>query len=196
MADVAADCASKSTCKETVNQTVNIVHHSNGKTVVDSTISVSMQFSKTTDSDGKASWSVSSTVSNVSGKAFSSGQLATMGSSLDAMQNAAIGKGFGATTTQMVTSIGLAETHLGTYSAPGAPAFKAGAINPMQLSGGRANMNLEHNVQGAMDVMKWAGRPSNYNPTSTYRRYSDGSAATMANWNGTYGSLLEGTSGP
>ena len=112
------------------------------------------------------------------------------------MQNAAIGRGFGADTTQMVTAIGLVESHLGTLSAPGAPAFKAGAINPMQLSGGRANMSLDHNVKGAMDVLQWAGHPSNYDPTSTYGRYSNDGAATMAIWDGTYGSLSESSSMP
>ncbi|WP_423141688.1 hypothetical protein ACOYW6_12795 [Parablastomonas sp. CN1-191] len=179
-----------------MQQRVNIVHQDHGKTVVDSTIAVTMHFSKTTDSKGNASWGVSSSVSNVSGAAFSRPQLSTMENSINAMQKAAIGRGFGETTTQMVTAIGVAETHLGTYSAPGAPAFKAGAINPMQLSGGRANMNLDHNVRGAMDVVQWAGKPSGYDPTSTYGRYSDGSAATMANWGATYGSLSELSSVP
>lgn len=196
LTDVAADCAGRGNCNIQVNQQVNIVHQGKNGTVVDSTIAVSMNFSKTTDKNGAVSWSVSSSVSNVSGKAFSKGELSTMGNTISHMQSAAINGGFGKNTTQMVTAVGMAETRLGTQSMPGAPAFKAGNINPMQLSGGRANMNLDHNIQGAMGVLHWAGRPSNFDPTSTYRRYSDGGANTMSNWNGTYGSLNESVTGP
>ena len=119
-----------------------------------------------------------------------------MGRSTAHMQMAAIGRGFGANTTQMVTAIGVVETGLGAMSNPRAPAFKQGPVNPMQLSGGRANLDLDHNIRGAMDVIEAFGRPSNFDPTSTYRRYSDGRPGTMANWSGTYGTLREVTSVP
>lgn len=119
-----------------------------------------------------------------------------MANSVAHMQVAAINGGFGDKTTQMITAIGVVESRLGTSSAPGAPDIKAADINPMQLSGGRANLDLDHNIAGALDVLRWAGRPSNYDPTSTYTRYSDGGANTMANWGGTYGNLRELRSEP
>jgi RHS repeat-associated protein len=195
LADVAAMCAGRPNCNVDMQQRVNIVHQQDGRTVVDSTISVTMHISKTT-TDGNTTWSVRASVGNVSGRAFSNSELGTMANSVAHMQVAALGRGFGEQTTQMVTSIGVAETRLGTAPNPGAPAFKQSAVNPMQLSGGRANLDLDHNIRGAMNVVEWAGRPSNYDPTSTYQRYSDGSARTMANWGGTYGSLREARSQP
>jgi len=101
--------------------------------------------------------------------------------------------GFGPNTTQLVTGIGAAETRFGAASPySGAPAYMNPAINPMQLTGGNgANLDLNHNVEGAMGILDWAGRPSTFDPTATYRRYSDHSPATMNNWSGTYGSITE-----
>ena len=195
LVDVAAMCANRSSCQVDVRQRVQIVHQSNGRTVVDSTIQVNMHFSKT-ESNGQTTWSVAAGVQNVSGHAFSAGQLTTMGRTVSMSQAYSIGRGYGGTTTQMITAIGANESQLGAYSAPGAPPFKAGPVNPMQLSGGHANMDLEHNIRGALGVVDWAGRPSNYDPTGTYRRYSDHSDRTMANWHGIYDTLREATAGP
>ena len=196
LSDVAADCAGKKTCNVDMSQVVNIVSQKDGKTVVNATVSVILHFSKTTDTKGNASWSVSAAVSNGTGHQFTAAELATMSNIAAEMQKAAIGRGFGEKTTQMVTSIGAVETMLGARSDPKAPAFKAGPVNPMQLSGGHANLNLYDNIRGAMDVIEWAGKRSNYDPTKTYERYSDGSKATMANWGGTYDTFKEVKSVP
>jgi RHS repeat-associated protein len=198
-ADIAAQCQGKPTCTMTLTQTVNIVHQQTDKatgetkTVVDSTLKVTTNFSVTTDAKGNMSATASSTVSNVSGIKFSDSQLATMGRDIGTMQQAAVGMGFGANTTQLVTAVGAAESHFGA-SPPynGAPNYMNPAINPMQLTGGNgANMDLNHNVEGGMGILDWAGRPSTFDPTATYTRYSDHSPATMANWNAIYGSINE-----
>jgi RHS repeat-associated protein len=199
-ADIAAECEGQSSpCHKTLVQTVNIVHQETNKatgetkTVVDSTLKVTTNFTLTTDAKGNVSASASSTVQNVSGYAYSANQLATMGTNIGTMQQAAVGMGFGQNTTQLVTAVGAAETRFGA-AAPysGAPSYMNPAINPMQLTGGNgANGNLNHNVEGAMGVLDWAGSPSGFNPTSTYYRYSGRTDAAMANWNGTYNSITE-----
>ena len=192
-ADIAAECKGQSTCNKTLVQTVNIVHQAKGKTVVDSTLSVTTKFSLTTDAKGNVSASASSTVANVSGLKFSDSQLATMGKDIGTMQQAAVGMGFGQNTTELVTAVGAAESHFGAsppYS--GAPSFMNPAINPMQLTGRNgANTDLNHNVEGGMGILDWAGRPSTFDPTATYTRYSDHSPTTMSNWNAIYGSINE-----
>ena len=116
-----------------------------------------------------------------------------MGKNIGAMQQAAVTMGFGPNTTQLVTAVGAAESHSGTpppYA--GAPSYMSPAINPMQLTGGNgANMDLNHNIEGGMDILDWAGRSSTFDPTATYYRYSDHSDKTMANWNAIYGSISE-----
>jgi hypothetical protein len=116
-----------------------------------------------------------------------------MGTALGTMQQAAVGMGFGQNTTQLVTAVGAAETRFGPADpANHAPSFMNPATNPMQLTGHNgANGDLNHNVEGAMGVLDWAGSQSGFNPTATYRRYSDHSQNTMNNWNGTYGSINE-----
>lgn len=193
-ADILAECKGQSTCNKTLVQTVNIVHQDKkGNTVIDSTLKVTTKFSLTTDAKGNVTASASSTVANVSGHQFSDKQLATMGTDIGTMQQAAVTMGFGPNTTQLVTAVGAAESHFGT-SPPyaGAPAYMNPAINPMQLIGKNgANLDLNHNVDGGMDVLDWAGRPSTFDPTATYSRYSDHSPTTMSNWDAIYGSINE-----
>ena len=198
-ADIAAQCKGQSSpCNVTLTQTVNIVHQHTDKktgetsTVIDSTLKVTTNFSVTTDAKGNMSASASSTVANVSGYKYSDSQLATMGTNIGTMQQAAVGMGFGANTTQLVTGIGAAETRFGTAPNGTSHDYMNPAINPMQLTGGNgANLNLNHNVEGAMGVLDWAGSPSGFDPTPTYYRYSDRSDPTMANWQGTYSSITE-----
>jgi hypothetical protein len=98
--------------------------------------------------------------------------------------------GFGQNTTQMVTSIGAAETAFGGDRGPAGKMNPA--TNPMQLIRG-ANRNLNHNVEGAMNVLDWANwaNGNNYDPRKTYWNYSDKSDATMSNWDGAYKSIVE-----
>ena len=197
-ADIAAECKGQSTCNKTLVQTVNIVHQDKkGNTVIDSTLKVTTNFSLTTDAKGNVSASASSTVANVSGLKFSDSQLATMGKDIGMMQQAAVGMGFGPNTTELVTAVGAAESHFGASPAyAGAPSYMNPAINPMQLTRRNgANMDLNHNIEGGMGVLDWAGRPSDFNPGSapgdTYYRYSNHSPTTMSNWNAIYGSITE-----
>jgi RHS repeat-associated protein len=192
-ADVAAMCKGQATCKATVTDTVNIVHYDKktGNSVVDSTLKVTTNFNVTTDSKGNMRASASSTVSNVSGHAYSDGQLATMGKDIGAVQGAAVTMGFGANTTQMMTAVGANETAFGAAQATSSNPFKAPAINPLQLSGGRANGDLMHNIQGALDVFDYFGSKVDFAPVPTYRGYSDGSVPTMSNFGAVYGSIKE-----
>jgi RHS repeat-associated protein len=192
-ADVAALCEGQSTCQKTVTNTVNIVHYDrkSKQTVVDSTVKITTNFSLTTGAKGKVNVSATSTVANVSGHQYSDSQLATMGKSIGAVQQSAVTMGFGNNTTQMMTALGAAETAFGTARATEASPFKAPDINPLQLSGGRANGDLMHNIQGALGVFDYFGRKIGFDPIPTYRRYSDGSVPTMANFTSIYGSVVE-----
>jgi hypothetical protein len=190
--DIAAQCKGQATCHKTLVQTVNIVRQDkNGNSYVQSTLKVTTNFTLTTDARGNVSASASSTVQNAGGAKYSDGQLATMGKDIGTMQQAAVMMGFGQNTTQLVTSIGAAETAFGGDSpARGAAAKMNPATNPMQLIKG-ANTDLNHNVEGAMGVLDWAGTPSRFDPTATYSRYSDHGHATMSNWDGSYKSITE-----
>jgi RHS repeat-associated protein len=187
--DIAAQCKGQATCNKTLVQTVNVVRQDkNGNSYVQSTLKVTTNFSLTTDAKGNVSASASSTVANAGGHTYSDSQLATMGKDIGTMQQAAVTMGFGQNTTQLVTSIGAAETAFGGDSGPTGKMNPA--TNPMQLVKG-ANSDLNHNVDGAMDVLDWAGRPSTFNPTATYSRYSDNGDTTMSNWDGSYKSITE-----
>jgi RHS repeat-associated protein len=199
-ADIAAQCQGKPTCNVALTQTVNIVHQQTDKatgetkTVVDSTLKVTTKFSLTTNANGSVNASASSSVENVSGHAYSANQLATMGTNIGTMQQAAVGMGFGANTTQLVTGIGAAETRFGTAPNGTSHDWMNPAINPMQATHiNGANLDLNNNVEKGMGVLDWAGtaRGNNFDPTQTYRNYSNHSDGTMSNWQGTYGSITE-----
>jgi RHS repeat-associated protein len=192
-ADIAAECKGQATCSKTVTDTVNIVHYDKktGQSVVDSTLKVTTNFNLTTDAKGNVNVSASSTVANVSGHAYSDSQLGTMGKDIGAVQQSAVMMGFGANTTQMMTAVGAAETAFGGASATSSNPFKAPSINPLQLSGGRANGDLMHNIQGALNVFDYFGSKVDFDPIPTYRGYSDGSVPTMSNYGAVYNSIQE-----
>jgi RHS repeat-associated protein len=193
-ADVAAMCKGQAVCHKTIVDTVGIYHYDkkSGQTVLDSTLKVTSNFTLTTDSKGHVSSSVSSTVENVSGHQYSSDQLAFMGKVVGLTQQSAVMMGFGDKTTQMMTALGAAETQFGA-SKPGESApWKAPSINPLQLSGGKAKgKTLEQNIEGALGVFDYFGKPQHFNPIPTYQGYSDGSVPTMANFTSTYNSVSE-----
>ncbi len=172
---------------------MDITHYDKktGKSVVDSTLKVTTDFNLTTDSKGNINVSASSTVTVVSGHAYSDSQLATMGKDIGAIQQSAVMMGFGANTTQMMTAVGAAETAFGSARASEKNPFKAPDINPLQLSGGRANGDLMHNVQGALNVFDYFGRRVDFAPIPTYRGFSDGSVPTMSNFTADYNSVKE-----
>lgn len=192
-ADVVADCKGQAHCTRTVTQTVGIYHYDKKTktSVLDSTLSVTTKFNVNTDTKGNVSVSASSTVANVSGHSFSDSQLSTMGKEIGAIQQAGATMGFGQNTTQLLTAMGANETVFGTAQASEPSPFKAPAINPLQLSGGRANGDLNHNIQGALDVFKYFGSMSDYSPLASYYLYSDHSRPTMFNFGSTYTSLTE-----
>jgi hypothetical protein len=183
-ADIAAECKGQPTCHKTVVQAVNIVHYDKKtkQSVIDSTLKVTTNFTVNTDSKGNMTASASSTVANVSGHAYSDTQLGTMGKEIGAIQQSAVIMGFGQNTTQLATSIGAAETAFGTARASEPSPFKAPAINPLQLSGGRANGDLMYNIQGALNVYKDFGSDIDYAPLASYYLYSNHSRATMFNY--------------
>jgi hypothetical protein len=163
-------CQGQTTCQKTITDTVNIVHYDKKtrNTVVDSTLKIATNFSLTTDAKGKVNVSASSTVASVSGHQYSDSQLATMGKDIGAIQQSAVMMGFGANTTQMMTALGAAESAFGTARASESSPFKAPDINPLQLSGGRANGDLMHNVQGALNVFDYFGRKVGFRNPGQY----------------------------
>lgn len=191
--DVLADCKGKATCSETVTQTVGIYHY-DSKTkasVLDSTLSVTTKFNVTTDAKGNVNVAASSTVANVSGYKYSDSQLSTMGKEIGAIQQSAATMGFGPNTTQLMTAVGSNETAFGTARASEKSPYKAPDINPLQLSGGRANGDLMHNIQGALDVFDYFGSKVDFAPIPTYSGYSDNSTPTMTNFTAVWGSVTE-----
>jgi RHS repeat-associated protein len=192
-ADIAAECKGQATCSKTVTQTVGIYHYDKkaGKAVLDSTLSVTTKFNLTTDAKGNVNVSASSTVSNVTGYKYSDSQLATMGKDIGAVQQSAVMIGFGQNTTQLMTAVGANETAFGTARASEPSPFKAPDINPLQLSGRRANGDLMHNIQGALDIFDYVGSKVDFAPVPTYYGYSDHSTATMSNFGATWGSVTE-----
>jgi hypothetical protein len=135
--------------------------------------------------------SAGSTVENVSGYAYSNDQLATMSRNIGAIQQSAVMMGFGGKTTQLMTAVAANETAFGAARATEKSPFKAPAINPLQLSGGRANGDLMHNIQGALDVFDYFGSKVDFAAIPTYRGYSDGSKTSMSNFTATWGSVTE-----
>jgi hypothetical protein len=95
----------------------------------------------------------------------------------------------------MVTAIGSAETGLGGDTGPAGKMTPA--TNPMQLVAG-ANMNLNHNIDGAMGVLDWAQRKTGNGSIGweDYYYYSGGEKNsdpenTMSNFLNGYNSLTE-----
>jgi len=194
-ADIAAECKGHPTCTKTVVQTVEIWrHHPDGSIYLQSTLKVTTDFTLNTDAKGKVSGSAASTVEEVQGHSYNADKLKTMGKDIGTMQQAALFMGFGQNTTQMVTGIGAAESGLGGDPKPTWAAEKMNpATNPMQLVKG-ANMDLYHNIKGAMDVLNWAQTAMTGNASigwDDYYWYSDRKEDTMSNFLNTYNSLTE-----
>jgi RHS repeat-associated protein len=132
-----------------------------------STVSVTTSLTTVSNSITGAvvSASASATATNVSGLQFSSSQLATIGSTVGAVQQAGASMALGTNPSQLITAITAKESTLGV-TAP---------TNPLQLacsSGSCANGDRRHNIKGALDVLQTVGRNSNYDPASTYSRYN------------------------
>ena len=95
----------------------------------------------------------------------------------------AVGRGYGANTTQLMTAIGMAETQFGA-ARPGEKAlWKDPSINPLQLSNGRANMDLWHNVNGALnEVTRSCGRVITIRPVRTKDSAGHIAKITLMRW--------------
>jgi hypothetical protein len=59
------------------------------------------------------------------------------------------------------------------------------------LSGGRANGDLTHNIEGALGVLQDAGSGIGNAPMASYYQYSDHSYPTMMNFANTETSVTE-----
>ena len=197
-ADVLAQCKGKYPCSVTVDDTVS--HYSKdqktGKQVLDYTVKISTTFNLTADSKGNVTVATSASVQQLGGRStLSDAQLGVMASNAAVVQSLAVGRGYGANTTQLMTAVGITETNFGA-SRPGEKApWKDPSINPLQLSNGNGNMDLWHNVNGALDIFTQAGRGSNYDATGTYSKYC-GSYCTdnpgaMTNFNDVWNSISE-----
>jgi RHS repeat-associated protein len=160
-ADVAAMCSGQEgPCNVTVNQTVNFIDE-NGK--VTSTISLSTNFTVTHDDKGNiSSVTTSATASNVSGVPLPKSELATIASTDAAIQKQGVTMGFGQNTTELLTALGVKESTMGFQS----------STNPLQLSNGLENGDVNHNIKGGLDIFNWAGKRSNFSPYPTYFRYN------------------------
>jgi RHS repeat-associated protein len=158
-----------STCKITmtqITQTVTFRDMVKGKEV-DSTVKVVTDL--TTISDSKTGAVVSTyaaaTATNVTSH-FSSSQLATIGSTIGAIQQAGASMALGANPQQLMTAIVAKESTLG-LTAP---------TNPLQLSGSSGFKphpgDAAYNIQGGLNVLQERGRSSNYDPAPTYSRFN------------------------
>ena len=192
--DVAADCKGKQNCNVTVNQTLNLIGK-DGK--VSASLSVSTKFSVTSDDKGNiTNVSASSTVQNGTGHQFSDSQLAAMGSTIGAIQQAGVTMGFGANTTELLTAFAAKETVMGTYPNPGAPDFKQSFVNPLQLScssGQCATLNRGSNIQGALDDLDRKGSRFDFEPRATYQHYSGQPSGVIDVFMKEYNSIHETT---
>jgi RHS repeat-associated protein len=180
----------KHPCKVTVTQTLNLVSGSK----VTSTLKLTTTFDIKSSSDGKISVAASSKAEYVSGDKLSDARLAVIGNNSGLIQQSAALMGFGDKTTQAMSALAAAESVFGT-SAPGEKAaWKAPAINPLQLSGGLARGNtLEQNIEGALDVYDGAGQRHGFSdPKRVYRGgFDDGSGAAGRHFNRIYDSIKE-----
>ena len=193
-ADVLAQCKGKASCSVTVTDTVSKYHQNKaGKEVLDYTVKITTNFNLTTDSKGNVNVAANSTVANVAGSPNprSDSQLAEMGQISGMVQAQAVGMGFGSQTTQLMSAVGIAETSMGSDRPGEKSIFKDPTINPLQLSGGRANLDLMHNIQGALNVFDGFGRSSDFNAIDTYRGFSDHGSATMSNFGADWNSISE-----
>jgi hypothetical protein len=141
-----------------------------------STLEVKTDFAITSDENGEiTSAAATSAVTNVSGQKFSDEQLSLMGTNIGAIQQGGVTRGYGDNTTELLTAVAAKETIFGAANpAKDAPARKDPAINPLQLSGGLGTLDRQHNIQGALGVLSWAGTPSGFDPRSTYDRFTAG----------------------
>jgi len=123
---------------------------------------------------------------------FSNQQIALMSRNIGLIQQTAATMGFGENTTQMMTSIATGETMFGAAKASEPSPAKNPAINPLQYSGGRATLDLQQNIEGALtNVYRYYGSQVNYAPLATYYLYSDHSFPAMSNFANTYTTLKE-----
>lgn len=196
--DAAAQCKGEPSCTVSVVQTVGLykVNTKTHEASLYSTMKLTTTFNVTTGSNGKQSVAASSSAEYVSGAKLSASQYKTIGSMSGLVQQAAALMGFGDKTTQAMTAVNAAETVFGTRSDSSAPAFKQAGVNPLQLSGGRANMDLEHNVEGALQDWDDKGNIGNRfgNPMALYdgpHGYSNGAPDTTALFDAIYGSITE-----
>ena len=156
-----------STCVVAMMQLTQNVNFYNRQGDVVSTVRVTTDLSVVSNSltDAVVSVGATSTAANVSGQAFSKSQLATIGSTVGAVMQAGASMSLGPNPPQLMTAILAKESTLGVLA----------PMNPLQLSGtsgSRANGDRQHNIQGALGVLQWAGRARDFDPASTYSRYN------------------------
>ena len=149
-----------SSCVVTNTQISQNVNFYDKQGNVSSTVKVTTNMTTISNSVTGAvvSANASATATNVSGAAFSSSQLSTIGSTIGAVQQAGASMALGTNSSQLMTAITAKESTLGLM----APA------NPLQLScssGTCAGADRGSNIQGALNVLQNLVR----NPTSIRR---------------------------
>lgn len=156
-----------SSCKVTMTQITQNVNFYNSKGDITSTVKVTTDLTTISNSKSGAivSANATGTAENVSGHAFSSSQLGTIGSTIAGVQEAGASMSLGSNPTQLLTAITAKESTLGI----------AAPLNPLQLScssGTCSTGDRGSNIQGALNVLQTMGRKSNFDPASTYSRYN------------------------
>ena len=157
-----------SSCLVTNTQISQNISFYNNQGSVTSTVNVTTNMTTISNSSTGAvvSANASATATNVSGAAFSSAQLSTIGSTIGAVQQAGASMALGANSSQLMTAITAKESTLGLM----APA------NPLQLSGSSGYQphpgDTAYNIQGALNVLQERGKGSGYDPATTYNRYN------------------------
>jgi RHS repeat-associated protein len=197
-ADINAICKGKQACSVTTTQTVNLYRwDKKAKSYqVYSALKLTTTFSVTTNAKGVSSVSATAKAENVSGDSLSKSKLDLMGTNLGAIQAAGVQRGgYGQYTTELLTAIAGKEGLFGAASnPPGSADFKDPAINPLQLSGGRANLDRQHNIAGALDVLDWAFRATDtleFNPRPIYEKYSGQPSTTVDGFMQIYNNISE-----
>ncbi len=99
---------------------------------------------------------------------LSDSQLATVGKVTAAIVEEAANKGV---PREVALGIAAKETFLGTDPRPKAKDFQKSDVNPMQLSMNRANTDLRHNIQGALDVYLERSKNQTLPPEQAFQRY-------------------------
>jgi hypothetical protein len=147
-----------------ITQQVNF-YDENGHVISTVTVTTNLETISDSKTGAIVSANASATAVNVSGLAFNASQLATIGTTVGAIQQAGATMSLGPNPSQLLTAIAAKESTLGVKD----------PTNPMQLSkdsGTSPNRDISHNIQGALKVLHYFGDRYSFDPAKTYDKYN------------------------